>query len=118
VEEVLETRHSYKSYRGWQNALMTTEFIDRDDLYLAWLAKHPKGFVLNCYRKPTPSYLVLHRAACGSINGTPSRGQSWTRDYRKVCADTVPELEKWASPYGVPWWCGAPGPCSKERPGS
>ncbi len=102
----------------WHNPIMLKEFGDdgsnEDERYLRWLADHPGGFVLNCNRSPKPSYLVLHRATCWSISGTPSPGQSWTREYRKICADTVSELEKWASPYGVPWWCGAPGPCSHE----
>jgi hypothetical protein len=38
---------------------MPTEFVDEDDRYLDWLADHPNGFVLNCGRKPSPSYLIL-----------------------------------------------------------
>ena len=76
--------------------------MNDEDGSIAWLAEHPDGFVLNCYRNPTPSYLVMHRATCWSINGTPSRGRSWTNDPKKVCADTVAELEKWARRFEVP----------------
>lgn len=71
-------------------------FIDDDPGYLAWLRDHPTGFVINSTRHPTASYLVLHRAECWTINGTPSRGVSWTTDLRKVCADSKGDLAAWA----------------------
>jgi len=84
---------------------------DEDDSYPEWLAKHPEGFVLNSYKNPTRSYLIPHRAACPTINGTPANGRSWTRDYKKVYADTEAELVQWASPIGPPRHCRAWGPC-------
>jgi hypothetical protein len=85
-------------------------FSDDEDGYLAWLAEHPDGYVLNSYRNPSASYLKLHRAACGRIQGAPPRGTTWTRPYIKVCADSRPVVEAWAlattagsvSPCG---WC-------------
>jgi hypothetical protein len=68
------------------------EFMDDDDGYIAWLAEHPDGFVLNCGRPPTPSYLMLHRGTCSTIRGIPARGRSWTVIYQTVCADTNREL--------------------------
>jgi hypothetical protein len=59
-------------------------FIDDDDGYLAWLAAHQDLFVLNAARHPTPAYLMLHRASCHTINGTPTRGTRWTGDYIKI----------------------------------
>jgi hypothetical protein len=61
---------------------MVTHFVDDEDGYLAWLAGHPTGFVVNCYRNPTPSYVILHRADCSSFSRT---GVRWTHIYRKVC---------------------------------
>ena len=84
---------------------------DEDNRYLGWLGDHPDGFVLNCARKPTPSYLVLHRATCPMISGTPSNGRSWTHDYKKVYADTEVELVQWASLIGPSRRCRAWGPC-------
>jgi hypothetical protein len=55
---------------------MIVEFMDNDKGYVAWLSEHPDGFVLNCGRPPTPSYLVLHRATCWSISGMVERGGS------------------------------------------
>jgi len=49
-------------------------FRDDDSGYLKWLTAHPDGFVLNAARNPTPAYLVLHRASCDTINGTPTLG--------------------------------------------
>ncbi len=66
--------------------------VDADDAYLDWLGNHPHGFVLNCDRRPRPSYLVLHRAACRFLR---PRG-SLTGSYIKVCADDPQEISAWA----------------------
>jgi hypothetical protein len=69
-------------------------FIDDDAGYLSWLSDNPDGYVANTYRSPSPSYLMIHRATCQSINKL--RGDTWTAgDYRKVCGDRA-ELERWA----------------------
>jgi hypothetical protein len=79
-----------------ESAQQVREFHDNDGGYLAWLAAHPDGFVLNTNRTPRPSYLMLHRATCGTISGTPARGAGWTTgDYAKVCG-TRTELENFA----------------------
>ncbi|WJK38367.1 SDR family oxidoreductase [Solwaraspora sp. WMMA2056] len=60
-------------------------FIDDDSGYLAWVDRHPDGFVLNTYRNPAASYLMLHRSTCRTISGTPAGGSHWTLDYSKIC---------------------------------
>lgn len=82
------------------------EFIEDDKGYVAWLAGHPDGFVLNCERPPRPAYLMLHRATCWTISGAPARGRNWTVTYQKVCADTFAELSSWAGQVGAPTGCG------------
>jgi hypothetical protein len=82
------------------------EFIDDDKGYIAWLAEHPDGCVLNCGRPPAPSYLVIHRAICKTISGTPARGRNWTVTYQKVCGDTFDEVSTWAGQIGPPSDCG------------
>ena len=52
------------------------EFMNDDDGYISWLSAHPDGFVLNCGRPPTPSYLMLHRSTCGTISR--ASGTNWT----------------------------------------
>ena len=64
----------------------------------------PHGFVLNCGRPPSPSYLMLHRATCRTINGAP--GRKWTVSYQKVCGDTLDEVLTWAGQIGPPSGCG------------
>jgi len=83
-------------------------FIDDDNGYLAWLDGHRDGFVINCERDPKPNYVILHRASCGTITGTPSRGVRWTKDFRKVCAGSAAELDDWAEDAigGRPSRCG------------
>jgi hypothetical protein len=80
-------------------------FTDDDQGYLGWLARHPDGYVINTGRAPTAAYLMLHRAACGTIRGTPARGTTFTGDYVKVCGERV-ELEAFARRLG-----GEPKPC-------
>lgn len=70
------------------------EFLDDEEGYLSWIAQNPEGLVLNVRRLVDPNYVVLHRATCGSIS-TDKRepGAYTTRDYRKVCAANVLELQ-------------------------
>ena len=75
---------------------MELTFKDDDAGYLSWIERHPQGLVVNTFRKPVPSYLVLHRATCGTITGTPARGNSWTRDPIKVCSEARSDLDEWA----------------------
>jgi len=42
-------------------------FKDDEGGYLRWVALNPGGFVLNCERRPSDRYLVLHRAICQTI---------------------------------------------------
>lgn len=51
---------------------------------------------------------MLHRADCRTITGTPTRGDSWTTAYQKVCGETVGELDQWArdAPGGEVTRCG------------
>lgn len=76
---------------------MVAIFIDDDNGYLQWIAANPEGFVVNCARKPGPTYLKLHRATCRTVTGTPANGQRWTTLYAKVCSPTIGELQGWAS---------------------
>lgn len=71
-------------------------FRDDDDEYLAWLAAHSDGFVLNVARSPRPDYLILHRASCRTIGGRPTRGGPWTGPYVKVCSDDELHIAAWA----------------------
>lgn len=76
---------------------MTTEvFVDDDTGYVRWLGANPTGYVLNTTRNPTGSYLILHRASCATISGSPVRSRRWTGDYIKVCSAGKTEIEGWA----------------------
>jgi hypothetical protein len=78
------------------NGYAVDVFRDDDTGYLAWLAAHPRGFVLNSNRSPRPDYLILHRATCRTISGKPTRGGPWTGPYIKVCGDDPLEIAAWA----------------------
>lgn len=70
------------------------QFIDDDESYLRWLSDHPDGYVINTNRRPSPGYLMLHRADCRLISG-PSTGTTFTGEYSKVCG-TTSQLEAFA----------------------
>lgn len=72
-------------------------FFNDENGYEQWLRSKAVGYVLNCEPNPKPSYLVLHRASCRTISGTPSKGSTWTTAYMKVCADSVSAIDEWAS---------------------
>jgi hypothetical protein len=75
------------------------QFVDDDRAYLDWLDHHPDGFVINTGRTPSAAYLMLHRASCGTITGTPARGTTFTGEYVKVCGQRS-ELEEFARHLG------------------
>jgi hypothetical protein len=87
-------------------------FRDDDEGYLDWLRRHPDGLVLNCDRSPRSAYLVLHRATCRTIEGTPARGTAWTGPYIKACTVSGDALAEWA----VQATGGALQPCKLCRP--
>lgn len=87
-------------------------FCDDDAGYFAWLAANPRGFVINCGREPAAGYLILHRATCSTVSGTPSRGTAWTSAYAKACDVAREELERWARGQTG----ASPTPCGRCHP--
>lgn len=72
-------------------------FVDDDAGYIAWLAAHPTGYVLNHERSPSARYLVLHRADCWTIAPRDRADtRTWTIAYPKTCSATRPALTIWA----------------------
>jgi hypothetical protein len=71
-------------------------FVDDDAGYVAWLEAHPRGYVLNTFSHMSSSYLVLHRATCGTVNRPLAKGREWTHQYGKACSDDHAELAEWA----------------------
>jgi len=70
-------------------------FDDDDNGYLAWLAAHAHGYVVNAARNG--QYRMLHRATCGTISIGPPHGDTWTAgQYIKACAMTPQRLRQWA----------------------
>jgi hypothetical protein len=66
-----------------------------------WRADHPDGFVLNFRSaKNDSSYVVLHKANCGSVGSHVADGGFTQRVYGKACATTVRELETFAMTLG------------------
>jgi hypothetical protein len=71
-------------------------FRDEDDGYLAWVASHPTGFVVNIQRSGNPSDARLHHATCRTVSGINPRRGPWTRAYVKACSADLASLDAWA----------------------
>jgi hypothetical protein len=67
------------------------KFRDRDGDYLAWVAAHGTGYVINVGRSGG-GLAVLHRASCGTITSRPPL----TASYIKVCSPSLGPLDEWA----------------------
>jgi hypothetical protein len=69
-------------------------FSDDDLGYLAWIAAHPDGFVLNVRCPPDPHCVVLHRANCKSVSNDTFEPNAFTgRKHHKICATSEAELK-------------------------
>jgi hypothetical protein len=99
---------------------VTEWYLNDDEGYLAWLAAHEDGFVLNTYAHVAAGYLVLHEARCRTINRDLAPGKAWTAQYGKACADTIHELVEWAAQRtsGTPHGCGTCQPDVARSPSS
>lgn len=74
-----------------------------------WREAHPNGFVLNFYVRPTPDYIVLHRARCGLWRGKENYAGG---DYPKRCSTDRAALVDWARE----WIKGQPKACGLCKP--
>lgn len=72
------------------------EFRDDDSGYLAWLAAHQGGYVINIARSHNTSQARLHLASCRTIGNQTPMGSSWTGPYVKVCSEHRADIEQWA----------------------
>lgn len=97
---------------------MTESYLNDDAGYIAWLAAHDDGFVLNTYAHIAAGYLVVHRASCRMINRDLAVGRAWTAQYGKACADSVDELLAWVKERttGTPHGCRSCQPDVPEIP--
>jgi hypothetical protein len=88
-EAVLQPRPA----RDPDSRLGVSEFRNDDDGYLAWIAGHQDGYVINILSGLNPSAARVHRARHAP------RGGPGTGPYIKVCADELEELDRWAARY-------------------
>jgi hypothetical protein len=72
-------------------------FLDEERAYLYWITHHRAGYVLDCFRKPTKSRLMLHRATCPQIKTSASKRTHWTTGrHLKACSLDGDSLKAWA----------------------
>lgn len=71
-------------------------FIDEERAYLYWVAHHRAGFVLDCFRKPSKSRLMVHRPTCAEIKASSNKHTHWTTGrHMKACSLDVESLKAW-----------------------
>ncbi|MEO6042390.1 MAG: hypothetical protein ABIQ47_00540 [Tepidiformaceae bacterium] len=94
-------------------AIETFDTAEDEGRYLAWVAAHPDGFVVNTTRpKPNPNELVLHLGRCHTISELQVDKERFTGgSYQKVCSLRWGELQVWAERVG-----GKLQPCSFCEP--
>lgn len=82
---------------------MIAIFHDSDAEYTAWLLDHPGNYVVNTRNTYSPSYMVLHRGSCATVNPSASNsepGAFTERDYIKLCSTDLGALERLVSALG------------------
>jgi len=82
---------------------MPSIFDADDDAYQAWLANNSAGYVVNARRSLSPSYFVLHNAACRTIRNYTAaarRGAFTERGYVKICSASIDDLQRWVRQHG------------------
>ena len=62
--------------------------------YLAWIASHQSGWVVNTDRTPKATYLQLHKASCPTISEERTAGAYTERGYVKFCATRRGDLNR------------------------
>jgi hypothetical protein len=77
-------------------------FSDDDLGYLAWIAAHPNGFVLNVPLQPENQRVVLHRANCKCISNDTYEPNALTGGkHYKICASGEAEFQLAAKSEGL-----------------
>jgi hypothetical protein len=89
------------------------EFRDDDTGYLAWLAEHRDGYLINIARTYWPGDARVHRADCRTLGTARCGSGACTGPYVKICARHLPALERWANLHVST----AITPCGICRPG-
>ncbi|KOX27556.1 hypothetical protein ADK67_14265 [Saccharothrix sp. NRRL B-16348] len=79
-------------------------FTEDSGAYEHWLADNQDQYVINAERSLNPNNLMLHRASCRTINGTPTRGTTWVGSYVKLVG-TRAELETEHPTARACLWC-------------
>ena len=71
------------------------QFVDRDKQYKDWIKNNPDGFVVNSYKEPSSTYLIIHKASCYTITELKGTAKSFTEKYSKTCSNKLDELDNW-----------------------
>jgi hypothetical protein len=73
------------------------KFAGEDDEFREWVAKRPRGYVLNTHRDYSDRENTrLHRAGCFTLEPGFGGGAIQTGEQIKVCSPEPKELDQWA----------------------
>ena len=73
------------------------KFSGEDEEFREWVAKRPRGYVLNTHRDYSdPENTRLHRARCFMLEPGFGGGADQTGEQIKVCSPDPKELDQWA----------------------
>ena len=68
--------------------------------FLRWWKANPNGYVLNSYIPAHPSYLILHRVGCWTLQRNIDAGHKMTAQFGKHCSLDPAELRAFAESVG------------------
>jgi Domain of unknown function (DUF3883) len=89
----LEQMRASGSVGSGGSASAVVEFRGDDGRYLAWLAAHAGGWVVNANKHPRSTYLQLHKASCPTVSHPRRAGAYTERQYIKFCAQRKQDLD-------------------------
>ena len=84
---------------------MFSMFDNDDSDYSSLLTPNFGGYVVNMRHGYSPSYMVLHRGSCATVNPRTSSsdpGAFIERDYLKVCSTDLESLRSLLKAFGRP----------------
>lgn len=94
-------------------------FKNQEKQYFDWIGRHREGYVLNTTRNPSPSYMVLHRATCATVErylGKAKQGAFTERQFIKVCSTSPSALRRWARANGAADFSAQCSHCAGKSP--
>ena len=89
--------------RGREEIMKVFEGPRQQQAFLRWWNANPRGYVLNSYVPADPSYLIIHRVGCWTLQRNIDAGHQMTK-YGKRCSIHPAVLLRFARSIGGSAW--------------